>query len=186
MRPRALQGSVFSRHTSHAGLHRCSAQSCSPTRQHAAYTCGMRATWPASACIDISESLSGLSSSRGPAFAEVALGTAGVGVRQGCPLRPTLVGIFFHSLDTQLQAESAAAGVEHSALAVVQECQACSMLMTLRCYHPRRRGCSSYWTPCSRSASPTGLQSASQRPRWWCLVGATNSASGIWGAIALA
>ncbi len=41
-----------------------------------------------------------------------ASGTARVGVRQGCPLSPTLSGIFFDSLDAQLQAESAAAGVE--------------------------------------------------------------------------
>ena len=41
-----------------------------------------------------------------------ASGTARVGVWQGCPLSPTLFGIFFDSLDAQLQAESAAAGVE--------------------------------------------------------------------------
>ena len=41
-----------------------------------------------------------------------ASGTARVGVRQGRPLSPTLFGIFFDSLDAQLQAESAAAGVE--------------------------------------------------------------------------
>ena len=41
-----------------------------------------------------------------------ASGTARVGVRQGCPLSPTSFGIFFDSLDAQLQAESAAAGVE--------------------------------------------------------------------------
>ena len=41
-----------------------------------------------------------------------ASGTARVGVRQACPLSPTLFGIFFDSLDAQLQAESAAAGVE--------------------------------------------------------------------------
>ena len=41
-----------------------------------------------------------------------ASGTARVGFRQGCPLSPTLFGIFFDSLDAQLQAESAAAGVE--------------------------------------------------------------------------
>ena len=41
-----------------------------------------------------------------------ASGTARVGVRQGCPLSPTLFGNFFDSLDAQLQAKSAAAGVE--------------------------------------------------------------------------
>ena len=41
-----------------------------------------------------------------------ASSTARVGVRQGCPTSPTLFGIFFDSLHTQLQAESAAAGVE--------------------------------------------------------------------------
>ena len=41
-----------------------------------------------------------------------ASGTATVGVRQGCPLSPTLFGIFFDSQDAQLQAKSAAAGVE--------------------------------------------------------------------------
>ena len=41
-----------------------------------------------------------------------ASSTARVGVRQGYPLSPTLFGIFFDSLHTKLQAESAAAGVE--------------------------------------------------------------------------
>ena len=61
--------------------------------------------------------------------------------------------------------------------------QACSMLMTLHCYHLWDRGCSSYWIPCSPSMSSTGLQSVSQRRRWWCLVGATNSANGMSGPI---
>ena len=41
-----------------------------------------------------------------------ASGTARVVVRQGCPLSLILFGIFFDSLDAQVQAESAAAGVE--------------------------------------------------------------------------
>ncbi len=39
-------------------------------------------------------------------------GTARDGVPQGCPVGLTLFGIFFDTLDAQLQAKSAAAGVE--------------------------------------------------------------------------
>ena len=41
-----------------------------------------------------------------------ASGTARVGVWQACPLSPTRFGIFFDSVNAQLQAKSAAAGVE--------------------------------------------------------------------------
>ena len=56
--------------------------------------------------------------------------------------------------------------------------------MTLRCCHPQHKICSSYWSPCSPSARPRGLQSASQRHRLLYLVAGTCTASGMWGASA--
>ena len=41
-----------------------------------------------------------------------ATGTAQVGVRQGCPLSPTLFGLFFDDLCSQLQSDCPSAGVE--------------------------------------------------------------------------
>ena len=41
-----------------------------------------------------------------------ATGTAQVGVRQGCPLSPMLVGLFFDDLYSQLQSDCPSAGVE--------------------------------------------------------------------------
>ena len=41
-----------------------------------------------------------------------ATGTAQVGVRQGCPLSPTLFGIFFDDLYSQLQSDCPLAGIE--------------------------------------------------------------------------
>ena len=41
-----------------------------------------------------------------------ATGTAQVGVRQGCPLRPTLFGLLFDDLHSQLQSDCPSAGIE--------------------------------------------------------------------------
>ena len=41
-----------------------------------------------------------------------ATGTAQVGVRQGCPLSPTLFGLFFDDLHSQLQSDCPLAGIE--------------------------------------------------------------------------
>ena len=47
-----------------------------------------------------------------------ATGTAQVGVRQGCPLSPTLFGIFFDDLHSRLQSDCPLAGVECQGLRV--------------------------------------------------------------------
>ena len=109
-----------------------------------------------------------------------ASSTARVGVRQGCPLSPTLFGISLTRYTHSCRQNQQLPGWN----AVVQGFQACSMLMTLRCCHPQHRVCSSYWTPCSPFARQTGLQSASPRQRWSCLGAAICNASGMWEAIA--
>ena len=73
------------------------------------------------------------------------------------PLSPTLFGIFFDSLDAQLQAESAAAGVECRGVRVPGLFYADDVALL----SPSAQGLQQRWTPCSRSVSPTGLQSAS-------------------------
>ena len=89
-----------------------------------------------------------------------ALCTARVGVRKGCPPSPTLFGIFFDSLDGQLQAESAAAGVEGRGARVPglfyaddiallsPSAQGLQQLLDgLKNQHPKDRGGGVWWGP---------------------------------------
>ena len=105
-----------------------------------------------------------------------ATGTAQVGVRQGCPLSPTLFGVFFNDLHSQLQSDCPSAELSVGANAF----PAYSTPMTLHCSRHLHRDCSSCWTPCSRSEQQMASPSASPNKSLWSLVGAIMIVLGRW------
>ena len=105
-----------------------------------------------------------------------ATGTAQVGVRQGCSLSPTLFGLFFDDLHSQLQSDCPSAGIECRGHRIPSLFYAGDVALL----SASAQGLSSCWIPCSRSVQPMASPSAFPKQRLWSLMGAIMIVPGRW------
>ena len=90
-----------------------------------------------------------------------------IGVEQGCPLSPNLIGLYLDDLQAALQdtPNSDCPGLGDTAL------PSCFMQMTWPFYPTRKKACSVLWMRCRHLAIRSAVQGTLRRQKPWCFLG---------------